>query len=280
MVASYGSLRSLDNIAQSQKVKVMSHDDQTEMGGGQARFLTTHWSLIEAVTNDEIDENHVLIGSLLNRYWKPVYCYLRRHGYSNEDAKDLTQAFFHEVVLGRGLFQRADKSQGRFRSFLLVALKRYVDASRDKEFAQKRIPKSKLIPLDMVSESGLSAVCTDLTPEDSYNYAWVSALLEQVLEHVKAECYEDGKMNHWHLFCERVLRPIIDKTDPPAMDELCSKYRIKDRTTASNMIVTVKRRFRTALRNHLRKLVSSDEEVDSELVEIMQFLPRIAQDHK
>jgi RNA polymerase sigma-70 factor (ECF subfamily) len=256
----------------------MSRDDHTEMGGGQVRFLTTHWSLIEAVSSDEKDVSRVIIGSLLKQYWKPVYCYLKRHGYNNEEAKDLTQAFFHEVVLGRGMFQRADKSQGRFRSFLLVALRRYVAASREKEFAQKRIPKNKFIPLEMVNESGLRAACTKLTPEDSYNYAWVSALLEQVIEHVKAECYEDGKMNHWHLFCERVLSPITEKVDPPVMDELCHKYRIKDRTTASNMIVTVKRRFRTALRNHLRNLVSSDEEVDFELVEIMQFLPRIAQD--
>ena len=256
----------------------MSRDNQTEMGGSQVKFLTTHWSLIEVITGDEEDENRVLIGSLLKRYWKPVYCYLRRHGYGNEEAKDLTQAFFHEVVLGRDLFQRADKSQGRFRSFLLVALKRYVAAARDKEFAQKRIPKSKLVPLEMVDESGLSAIRTELSPEDSYNYAWVSALLEQVLEHVKAGCYKDGKTCHWHLFCERILGPITDKADPPTMDELCSKYRIKDHTTASNMIVTVKRRFRRALRNHLRNLVSSDEEVDSELVEIMKFLPKIAQD--
>jgi len=79
----------------------MSHDDQTEMGGGQVRFLTTHWSIIEAVASDEKDNNRVLIGSLLKRYWKPVYCYLRRHGYGNEEAKDLTQAFFLEVVMYR-----------------------------------------------------------------------------------------------------------------------------------------------------------------------------------
>lgn len=256
----------------------MSRDDQTTLGGGQVRFLTTHWSLIETVDSDEKDENRALIGSLLKQYWKPVYCYLRRHGYGNEEAKDLTQDFFHEVVLGRGLFQRADQSQGRFRSFLLVALKQYVAAARDKEFAQKRIPKSTLVPLEMADESSLSAACTELTPEDSYHYAWVSTMLEQVLDHVKAECYEDGKTCHWHLFRERVLAPIKDKADPPAMDDLCHKYRIKDRTTASNMIVTVKRRFRTALRNRLRDLVSSDKEVDSELAEIMHFLPRVAQD--
>ena len=249
------------------------------MGGDQVRFLTTRWSLIEDVADNNKDEDRALIGTLLKRYWKPVYCYLRRLGCGNEEAKDLTQAFFHDIVLGRNLFKRADKSQGRFRSFLLVALKRYVTNVREKEFAQKRIQKSKLVPLDRVDESGFSALRTELTPEDSYQYVWVSSLLEQVLEHVKNDCYKDGKVSHWHLFRERVLGPIIDKANPPAMDELCSKYRIKDHTTVSNMIVTVKRRFRAALVHHLRNLVSSDEEVDAELEEIMQFLPRIAQDH-
>lgn len=242
------------------------------------RFLTTHWSLIDVVANDDKDGERALIGALLKQYWKPVYCYLRRLGSDNEEAKDLTQAFFHDVVLGRNLFQRADQSQGRFRSFLLVALKRYVAGVHDKEFARKRIPKNKLVPLEKVDESGFSALRTELTPEDSYQYAWVSSLLEQVLQQVKKDCYKDGKMSHWHLFRERVLGPIVGQSDPPDMNELCSKYRIKDHPTASNMIVTVKRRFRVALRNSLRHLVTSDEEVDSELLDIMQFLPRLAQD--
>lgn len=258
----------------------MGLDEHTKMGGDQVRFLTTRWSLVENVANNDNDEDRALIGTLLNRYWKPVYCYLRRLGYGNEEAKDLTQAFFHEIVLGRNLFKRADKSQGRFRSFLLVALKRYVTNVRDKEFAQKRIQKSKLVPLDRVDGSGFNALRTELTPEDSYQYVWVSSLLEQALEHVKNDCYKDGKVSHWHLFRERVLGPIIDKTNPPSMDELCSKYQIKDHTTVSNMIVTVKRRFKAVLINHLRNLVSSDEEVDAELAEIMQFLPRIAQDRR
>jgi len=257
----------------------VSHDDHTTMGGDQKRFLTTQWSLIEAINDDEKDGGHALVGSLLKRYWKPVYCYLRRLGFDNEKAKDITQAFFHDVVLGRNLIQRADKSLGRFRTFLLVALKRYVAAVRDKEFAQKRISQYKLVPLEKVDESGFSALRTELTPEDSYQYVWVSSLLEQVFELVKNDCYKDRKACHWHLFHERVLEPIIEKTDLPVMDELCSKYKIKDRQTASNMIVTVKRRFRKALRDSLRDLVSSDEEVDSELLEIMKFLPRIAQDH-
>ena len=87
----------------------------TDMGGAGQAFLTTHWSIIENVGSSDEDRNQALIGLLLSKYWKPVYCYLRRKGYDNEQAKDLTQGFFHEVVLGRNLIQKADQSRGRFR---------------------------------------------------------------------------------------------------------------------------------------------------------------------
>ena len=71
----------------------------------------------------------------------------------------------------------------------------------------------------------------------------------------------------------------MDKTEPPSMKEICRKYAIKNEAKASNMMVTVKRRFQTALRNHLRNLVVSEDQIDEELAEIMRFLPKIAQDH-
>ncbi|MHC4326984.1 MAG: RNA polymerase sigma factor [Planctomycetota bacterium] len=256
----------------------MKHDDMTDMGGTGEAFLTTHWSVIENIGESDEDRSRALIGSLLRKYWKPVYCYLRRKGYDNEQAKDLTQGFFHDVVLGRSLIQKADQSKGRFRSFLLIALNRYLITAKTGQAAQKRIPKSKLISLDVKDLPELRQTASELTPEDSFNYAWVSALLEQVLTEVEAKCHEDGKTVHWHVFHDRVLDPIMEKTDPPSMKEICRKYAIESEATASNMMVTVKRRFQTALRNHLRGLVVSEEKIDEELAEIMRFLPKMAQD--
>jgi len=73
----------------------MRGNDYTSMGGTGQVFLTTHWSFIEDAGSTDEDKNRALVGLLLNRYWKPVYCYLRRKGYNNEQAKDLTQGFFH-----------------------------------------------------------------------------------------------------------------------------------------------------------------------------------------
>ena len=254
-------------------------DDLTDMGGMQRKFLTTHWSLIQTVGQDEdLDKDHALIDLLIKRYWKPVYCYLRRRGYGNEQAKDLTQSFFYDVVLGRHLIQKADPAKGRFRSFLLMALKRYLLTVRDKEAAQKRIPKSKLASLETIEEDELLKACTQLTPEDSFNYSWISALLERVLEQVRDDCYRDGKTVQWHVFQARILGPIMDRIPPLSMDEICHKYGIINPAKASNMIVTVKRHFSTVLRKHLRESVTSDEEVTDELQEMMRFLPNIAQD--
>jgi RNA polymerase sigma-70 factor (ECF subfamily) len=257
----------------------MKYDEMTDMGGAGEAFLTTHWSIIANVGSGNEDRNQALIGLLLSKYWKPVYCYLRRKGYDNEQAKDLTQGFFHEVVLGRSLIQKADQSKGRFRSFLLIALNRYLITAKTGQAAQKRIPESNLVSLDVLDVPGLPQTASELTPEDSFNYAWVSSLLEQVLQEVEAKCHEDGKTVHWYVFHDRVLEPIMEKAEPPSMTEICRKYALENEAKASNMMVTVKRRFQTVLRSHLRRLVVSDDQVDEELAEIMRFLPKMAQDH-
>ncbi len=257
----------------------MRHDQITDMGGTGEAFLTTHWSIIENVGSSNEDRNQALIGLLLSKYWKPVYCYLRRKGHNNEQAKDLTQGFFHEVVLGRNLIQKADQSKGRFRSFLLIALNRYLLTARTGQAAQKRIPESKLVSLSVMDLPELRQTSSELTPEDSFNYAWVSSMLEQVLSEVEAKCHEDGKTVHWHIFHDRVLEPIMEKVPPPSMTEIYRRYGLESETKASNMMVTVKRRFQTILRNHLRHLVVSDDQVEDELAEIMRFLPKPAQDH-
>jgi tetratricopeptide (TPR) repeat protein len=133
----------------------------------------------------------VLIGLLLDRYWRPVYCYLRHKEYDNEDAKDLTQAFFHEVVLNRNLIQRADQSKGRFRTFLLHALDQYLLNEKRRQTTQKRSPKGKLVSFDIVSPPALPEAVSRLNPEDSYNYAWTASMLDQVLSEVEAKCLED-----------------------------------------------------------------------------------------
>ena len=254
----------------------MAYPDQTGMGGVQQAFLTTQWSLIEDI-QDGKDQDKALIGFMLKQYWKPVYCYLRCKGHGNEQAKDLTQGFFHEVVLNRDLVGRADQSRGRFRTFLLHALKQYANKQDLKERTQKRILEEKLVSFDMEEQPILPESVAQRTAEESYHYAWLSTLLESVLKEVKDACEEQGMNIHWALFNKRVVWPTFGDRSPPSLAQLCESYDIEDVKKASNMIITVKRRFRAALMQHVRNTVLSQGQATDELEELLQFFPKSAQ---
>jgi len=260
-------------------IEKMNPHDYTDMGGTSEAFLTTHWSLIEDIKSKE-DRNEALISLLLERYWKPVYCYLRRKGFDNEQAKDLTQDFFYEVVLNRDLVQRAEQCKGRFRSFLLHALNQYLIDQKREERSHKRIPKDKLVSLDTAETPVVPQTISKLGPEESFNYAWKSALLDRILSQVQAQCYKENMEVHWKVFNDRVVQPILENLQAPSLREICAKYSVEDEVKASNMAITVKRRFRSALKKYIRSTVISESQTDEELKEILKLFPKKAQDSK
>jgi DNA-directed RNA polymerase specialized sigma24 family protein len=255
----------------------MKRHDYTSIGGNQKAFQTTQWSVIEKIASNSETDNQILINDLLRKYWKPVYCYLRHKGHANEVAKDLTQGFFQEVVLGRKLVQQANKAKGSFRKFLLTSLSRYVKSAYRKEIAQKRIPKSNLFPIDYIDATELVEPLSELTAEESFHYAWVSSLLDEVFTEVEADCQAHDLTVHWNIYRDRVLEPIAHEAEPPSLAEMCEKYNIEDRKKASNMVVTVNRRVQAAIKRHLRQALSEEATVEDETKEIMRALLKIAQ---
>lgn len=248
--------------------------DRTTMGGERNVFLTTCWADVRnARTSNKVRQREV-VGNLISSYWKPVYCYLRHKGYANEPAKDLTQDFFDQVVLGRNLFERADKTKGRFRSLLLTALNNYVASVYRREAAEKRRPKDGIISLEDFDEAPLAATAKAMSPDDAFTYIWASVLLQEVVAEVELQCSADGKDLHWRLFDARVLRPIMDGTEPEPLAGICKRLGNEDSAKAANMIVTVKRRFQAAIKDHVRRYVDSDEEVEQEIGNLMKILSK------
>ena len=243
--------------------------DHTSMGGSDESFLTTEWSILGQIRSGTDTTCTYLINDLLGKYWKPVYCCLRRKGYDNEQAKDLTQGFFQEVVLGRSLVERADRSRGRFRSFLLAALQQYLAGEYRRQHTQKRIPKGQCLSLAQFELDSIPEVPTHFSAEESFHYAWAAQLLDQLLSEVENKCREQGMTLHWEVFCDRVLRPIMDNTAIPSVDEVCQRHGIDRSSRVSNMIVTVNRRFRATLKRHIRRSVVQDIDVDEEFNELM-----------
>lgn len=238
------------------------------MGGARESFLTTHWSLIEGIKKHP-DKDQALIGLLLERYWKPVYCYIRRKGYRNEEAKDLTQGFFHEIVLGRHMVERTDPSKGRFRSFLLHALGQFLIDQKRKGSAQARIPSDKLVPLDMSDPPVLPQMILERSPEDCFAYTWKTDLVDRTLSEVQAECEGQGLQTHWQLFRDKVLLPTLQSKEAQTMKAIALRYDIESESRAFNMLLTVKRRFKAALKRNLANTVLIEEDVDQEWQDLL-----------
>ncbi len=250
----------------------MKRFQRTSMGGQGGRFMTTAWTELIDLGRQDPAAGREELAKLLARYWKPVYCYLRRKGQDNESAKDLTQGFFSDVVLGRDLFRQADPAKGRFRTFLLTALDRYVRDAHRAASARKRTPAGQLVRLDGLEDPRLVEPAYQATPDQAFSCQWAAAILDEVLAEVRRGCQAGGLAVHWQVFMDRVVGPILDETEPPPLAELCRRHGMADETAASNMVITVKRRFQAAMRRQVRRLVASDDEVDGEIEELMAIL--------
>ena len=137
--------------------------------------------------------------------------------------------------------------------------------------------KEKLVSLDVAEPPALPQTVANATAEDTYHYAWVSALLERVIAAVRAECAEQGMTTHWALFSERIVQPILTDRPPPPLASICKAHGITDTQTASNMIVTVKRRFRAMLVRNVRRTLLDGDKTAEELEELLRFFPKSAQ---
>ena len=250
----------------------MIRSDRTTMGGMASKLPETRWSLILNARTLHQDRQRLALDNLITAYWKPVYCHLRRRGYQNEEAKDLTQEFFHKFIVKGKLLETADEEMGCFRQLLSTALKRFIsNVERDKK-RKKRAPKEKIVPLASLNINNLNIPTFEATAEQAFNYAWITTLLDQILVETKKQCCESDQEIHWSIFHRKVLAPILEGAKDISMEDMSHMYELKNANQANSRIVTVKRRFRRVLMDRLRDLTGSDDLAEAEFNEIMRFL--------
>jgi RNA polymerase sigma-70 factor (ECF subfamily) len=202
-----------------------------------------------------------VLAELYQKYWKPIYCYLRSMGFGNEQAKDLTQGFFTDKVLGQDLAARADREKGRFRSFLLRAVRNYTVS----------VQRAGRTHLSLDDDQEVEDARTN--PESEFNRAWADQLLQEVLEELELECRERNKLTHWQVFHDWLLEAQIEQKRE-AMDQICVRHGVPDASTAYHMIENVKRRFRSILRDRLSGLAGSEEEIEMEIRDFIDIFSR------
>jgi DNA-directed RNA polymerase specialized sigma24 family protein len=233
----------------------------------RAAFPTTRITLIEAACGRPSSETREALSTLCSVYWYPIYAYIRRLGYAQEDAEDLTQAFFARVVEKQYL-RDFEQQRGRFRSFLLAAVKHFVANERDWSRAQKRGGASIVLPLDAVLRSAERRYSLeprhDLSPEKLFERQWALALLTRVQERLQGEAERDGKAAQF----ERLKSRLVG-------DDVSEGYRtiaLELNTTEGAIKVVVHRlrhRFRELLREEISQTVDDPEEVGHELRELL-----------
>ena len=226
-----------------------------------ANFSRTHWSVVVAARGDDSPDARAALERLCRNYWLPIYAFVRRQGHSPHDAQDLTQGFFARL-LGKNFLSGVDRSKGKFRSFLLGALKHFLANEWDRAGAQKRGGAYTFIPIDAASaETSCWIEPSDNSSADKvFERRWALALLDQVLRRLREEYVRLGKEE---LFEQ--LKPVLTETSR-AVRYADIAVRLGSSEGAVKVAVhRLRRRYRELLRAEIAETVASEAEVDDEI---------------
>jgi RNA polymerase sigma factor (sigma-70 family) len=232
-----------------------------------ARFSTTRWSVVLAAGRDTADGRDSL-ARLCQSYWRPLYAYVRRRGYSPEDAQDLTQAFFARLM-EKHWVAAADQARGRFRSFLLAALNHFLADEWDRARAQKRGDGIAFLSLDLATaEAQYAREPVDAeTPERIFERRWALTLLGQVLDRLRSEYERDGRgalfdALHPTLAGERTTQPYRELARTLGLSEAAVK----------SAVHRLRQRYRQLLREEIAVTLDGDDGIDDELRHLFAVL--------
>ena len=175
-----------------------TEDSNSEARAQGAAFATTHWSVVLAAGQEDTPLSAAALEQLCRTYWYPLYAFVRRQGHSAPDSEDLLLGFFARF-LEKHYLDSVDQAKGRFRSFMLAALKHYLANEWDKAHAVRRGGRVEFLSLE--SEAAESRYweepASELTPEKLYEQRWACALLERVMERLQRDFDASGKRPHF-----------------------------------------------------------------------------------
>jgi RNA polymerase sigma-70 factor (ECF subfamily) len=236
----------------------------------QVVFATTQWTVVLTAGRGGSASASAALERLCQTYWYPLYGYVRRCGHSPEDSQDLTQAFFARLLGGQWI-GRADREKGKFRSFLLSALKCFLADDWDRARAKKRGGGVAPLPLQFdTAETRFGHEPVDnTTPEQLYERRWALALLEEVLRRLASEY---AKADRESFFAE--LKPcLVGDRAALSYSALAVKLGVSE-SALKSMAHRMRLRYRELLREEIANTVGSPAEVDAELRHLFGILGR------
>jgi RNA polymerase sigma factor (sigma-70 family) len=233
-----------------------------------ASFQTTRWSLVVAAGGDNSSAARAALASLCELYWYPLYAYVRRRGYSPDDAADLTQAFFTSLLQRRD-FEQLTRERGRFRAFLLASLKHFLA----NDFARRRTLKrgSGVAPVslsfDRAEERYAREPADVTTPETLYERRWALTVIERVLATLRHEWRRQQREQEFD-----ALRSCLLGTAPPGGYAAMAATLSMSEGAVKTAVHRLRRRFRTQLRQDIAETVSENGEIEEEVRYLIRAL--------
>jgi RNA polymerase sigma-70 factor (ECF subfamily) len=226
-----------------------------------SRFATTRWSLILTARQGVTREAREALAELCQIYWYPLYAFVRRQGHAAEEARDLTQGFFAQLLEKKQLAV-AERERGRFRSWLRASLQHYLTNEWDRERALKRGGGQSLVPLDAEVAEGQYRLepSHDLTPEKLFERRWAVAVLERVLHLLRDECTRTGK----GLLFSQLKDSLVGDGDEVSYQQIAATL---GSTSGAVKVAAhrLRRRYRELLRQEIAQTVGGPEDIDDEL---------------
>ena len=233
------------------------------------RFCTTTWTQIRALGEGDDDQRDEAMAALIGRYWPAVYAHLRSQGQGSDAAAELTQAFFAEVVLDRGLFDKAEQQRGKLRTLLLTALKRF---QIDKHRRGVARGSDITIPMDALHLEDARFGSAPPGDEHVFERRWAMGLFEEALRRCENHFRDSGRAAHWDLFEARILRPAISGNEPGPLAEMPEAMGFASPALAAAAVQVVKRRAMALLREVVAETVDNPVDVEAELAEVRRYL--------
>lgn len=234
-------------------------------------FPATRWSLIERAAGEHDPAARVALDELLRAYAPALTAFLVAHmKLRQHDAEDVVQGFVAVKLLQStgGMLQRADAARGRFRGFLMHALKRFaIDYLR----AQQRQRRGGGATHEPLTEDIETPAGED--PAERFDRAWAAAVVQETLRRMYAECERDGDHVRWRIFEARIVLPIADGFAPPSHDDLAARHRLESSEKSANLLITARRQFQRVFAEVVQTYESSDH-VEDEMTELWRIFTR------
>jgi RNA polymerase sigma-70 factor (ECF subfamily) len=233
-------------------------------------FATTHWSVVLAAGQRDTPQAGQALEKLCQTYWYPLYAFARRQGHAPEDAQDLTQAFF-ERFLEKNYLKDVARERGRFRSFLLAALRHFLADQRDRTRAAKRGGRASFVPLfddEADAEARYQGEPSRAEAvERSFDRAWAQTVMRSALRRLGAESAAAGKAAEF-----AALKPFLSR--PPEgseYDQVGEPFGLNARAIAM-AVSRLRARYRELVRQRIADTVATPGEVEEEMRYLIDLL--------